>query len=363
MVPPDQLIDESENKSYRKRVVCIAYRTGTAASGTVPTSRTMPSNALPRPALTRRLRRLAATPTYLTIGLGVALVGWQTVAGTLPPVAQGIVFAGLLFGTGIPHGALDHLIDRETATRQGKPFSLGWFLARYLLTMIGFGLVWFWVPALSLVVFLLVSAWHFGETDLERVPPTRLWTLTRFVAGGWVLAFLLLTHGPEVTPLLRRIAHDHALTLSVWQNALRYASSLVQCWGLLTVYLFGNAYLTHPVSIDWPRLARLAAVLMLGAALPLVLAFGLYFGGWHALHSFQTTHGYLRQNQPTLLTTGQIWLKSLPFTALALVVLAGAGWWWQQHAPGWDPLPLLFVFLSIITLPHLPVMHGMNSRV
>lgn len=310
--------------------------------------------------LTQPLHRITTTPTYLTIALGSALVGWQWAAGSLPAPVQWLVVAGLLVGTGIPHGALDHRIDRETATRQGRSFSLIGFLAKYLLTMVVYGLAWFVAPALSLLLFLLISAWHFGETDIERVPLTPAWTVTRFVAGGFVLAFILLTHAAEVTPILDRITHGDALTKTVWQQGLRYGPAVWLYWGLLTGYLFVRAYRLRPVGIDWFRLGRLAVVLGLGYPLPLLLAFSLYFGGWHALSSFQTIYRYLNHSQATTLTARQIWLKSVPFTALALVSLAGLAWWWQQYASQWDPLPLLFVFLSLITLPHLNVMHGMN---
>ncbi len=311
--------------------------------------------------LTAPLQRLKATPAYLTIGLGAVLVVWQAVAGPLPERVQWLVFAGLLIVAGIPHGALDHLIDQETAARLGKSFSLAQFLVRYLLTMAVYGAAWFVAPALSLLLFLLGSAWHFGETDIERVPLTPAWSVTRCVAGGFVLAFILLTHATEVTPILDRITHADPATMSVWKRAVRYGSAVWLYWGLLTGYLFVRASRARPVAVDWHRLARLAAVLALGYWLPLLPAFGLYFGGWHALSSFQTIHGYLKSRSAPL-TAGQVWLKSVPFTALALVSLAGFAWWWQQYARHWDPLPLIFIFLSLITLPHLNVMHGMNRR-
>lgn len=314
-------------------------------------------------ALNPLFQGIKATPTYLTILLGGVLVGWQALAGALPGRVQVAVFAVLLFGTGIPHGALDHLIDRETAVRQGKSFSTVGFLAKYLLTMAVFGSAWVWFPAFSLALFLLISAWHFGETDIERVPPTLSWTFARLAAGGFVLVFILVTHAAEVTPLLERITHHHALTLSVWYRILPHATSAWLGWGLLTGCAFGWAFKSEPVVIDWLRLARLGVVLVLGYQLPLLLAFSLYFGGWHALSSFQTIYGYLKQTQPTTLTAGRIWLKSLPFTALGIAFLAVSTWGWLRYAHAWDPLPLLFIFLSLITLPHLNVMHGMNSRV
>ncbi|MFD2937668.1 Brp/Blh family beta-carotene 15,15'-dioxygenase [Spirosoma flavum] len=305
------------------------------------------------------------TPTYLSIALGMVLVGWQAEVGTLSVTVQWIVFASLLVSVGIPHGALDHLIARETASRAGKTFSLSWFVVRYLLIMIVYGTTWFLFPGLSLGLFLLMSIWHFGETDIERVPSTLIWSVVRLMVGGFVLAFILLTHPTEVTPVLKHMTLNHLLIVSLWQTALSHSWLLLWGWGLLTVCLFRIAFQQSPVIVDWLRLARLAIILALGFALPLLLAFGLYFSGWHALNSFQMTYGYLqhsrRPKQPVV-TAGQIWMNSLPLTAIALAFCSALAWWWPYSTLVEDPLRLFFVFLSLITLPHLCVLHIMNNQ-
>lgn len=316
----------------------------------------------PPVSITKSARWTSPVPTDLTLALGIVLVGWQTAAGTLPTEVQMAVFVGLLAGAGVPHGALDHLIDRETAVRQRKPFSLVGFLTKYLLTVVVYGLLWLWAPVFCLALFLLGSAWHFGETDIERVPPAPVWTLTRFVAGGFVLAFLLLTHVAEVTPVLERITRQDFLAMHVWQVFSTHAVLVLLCWGLLTGGLFGWALQTCYVPVNGVRLARLGLLLVLCSWLPLLPAFGLYFGGWHALISFSAIGTYLRQTGSPVRVIWQIWSKSLPFTGLAVLGLALFGWLCRQYAPGWDPLPLVFIFLSLITLPHLSVIHDMNSR-
>jgi beta-carotene 15,15'-dioxygenase len=98
-------------------------------------------------------------PTYLSIALGVALIGWQAEVGTLSQRVQWIVFASLLVSVGVPHGALDHLIARQAVSRAGKPFSLSWFFGGYLLIMIVYGATWYLLPGLSLTLFMLMSGY------------------------------------------------------------------------------------------------------------------------------------------------------------------------------------------------------------
>ncbi len=302
------------------------------------------------------------TPTYLSIALGMVLVGWQAGVGTISGLVQWIVFVGLLVVVGIPHGALDHLIARETASRAGKSFSLSWFVFRYLLIMALYGMAWFVFPVLSLVLFLFMSIWHFGETDIECVPSTLPWTITRFVAGGFVLTFILLTHSTEVTPVLEHMTHNNLLIISIWQGTIRHSWLVLWGWSLLTGCLFRIAFQRSPVVVDWLRLARLAVILALGFWLPLLLAFGLYFSGWHALNSFQMTYGYLQHSRQTMVTAGQIWMNSLPLTAIALASSSAFAWWWQYTTPVGDPVRFVFVFLSLVTLPHLCVLHIMNNQ-
>jgi hypothetical protein len=53
----------------------------------------------------------------------------------------------------------------------------------------------------------------------------------------------------------------------------------------------------------------------------------------------------------------------MPFTLLAVCSSLLLGWGWYRFAQQIDPLPFLFIFLSLITLPHLRVMYLMNHRI
>lgn len=314
-------------------------------------------------ALIRLYSWLRQTPSWLSIGLGILLLIWQLTVGHLPVNLQIGVVAVLLFGIGIPHGAIDHLIDEETARRTNRVYSLGIFLGKYLLTMAVYGLCWYLFPALSLLLFLLISAWHFGETDVENVPLTLPWTVVRLGWGSWVLAFILLTHTDDVTPILARLTQGNPIPGAIWQWSIAHRPLLLGGGLGALAGLFGIAQKGHPVSHDYVRFGRLALVLLLAWPLPLLVAFALYFGGWHALSSFQHIVRYLQHRPHNPLSGRQVWVQSVPFTALALAGLLLFGGWWYVYAQAWDPLPLFFLFLSLITLPHLNVMHGMNRRV
>jgi beta-carotene 15,15'-dioxygenase len=130
--------------------------------------------------------------------------------------------------------------------------------------------------------------------------------------------------------------------------------------------LFYFAHIKASITINKIRYGRLFLILILTYFLPLLPAFALYFGGWHALCSFNSIHHYISENNvdkeylsPFLIL--KTWTKTLLFSFLAIIFLSFATWYWLHFLQTWDPLPMLFIFLSLITLPHLNVMHKMNN--
>jgi beta-carotene 15,15'-dioxygenase len=309
------------------------------------------------------LFKLIETPTLISILLGSFLLLLQIIKGEIPINLQFAFFAFFIFLTGIPHGAIDHLVEQKTAEKNQQSFNLALFLAKYVLTMAFYGLMWFVLPSLSLLFFLLISAWHFGETDIENAPKTPLWNATRFVFGCFVLLFILLFHSAETTPILARISQNNSTVLLIWNQLINSKLIILITTFISVLMLFYLANKDDLITINKSRYFRLFLILLLTYFLPLLPAFALYFGGWHALCSFNSIHDYLTNNSENKSTFSilKTWSKTLLFSLLAFASLAFATWYWFHHLQNFDPLPLLFIFLSLITLPHLNVMHKMNK--
>ncbi|MFZ9189080.1 MAG: Brp/Blh family beta-carotene 15,15'-dioxygenase, partial [Algoriphagus sp.] len=92
------------------------------------------------------------------LGLGIAILFIL-----FPGISQSLqftVFGLILLLVGIPHGGIDHLIHDPDIRPQG----LVSFILRYLLLMLGYGLLWWFVPLAALIAFLGMSAYHFGQS-------------------------------------------------------------------------------------------------------------------------------------------------------------------------------------------------------
>lgn len=286
-----------------------------------------------RPSLYDTERWRTGFAPALALALILPAVFWpqSMQALALPALLLGMVFPGL------PHGALDHCL-------QGSRPLAGWplwrFVARYLALMAAVLLLWMVSPWLGLGVFLLSSAWHFGETD------TREWgafhPVTALLQGGALLGFLLASHPAELAGYLQQLG---GLSLEgLPEGAL--SAMAVLCLTLL---------LAIPLHLEG-RARRLAlgglAVPLIGMFLPLLWAFGVYFIAQHSVR------GWIHIRERAGMSTAGMLGQSAPFTAGALLLLGLLAWLDRTGTLDIRGLAAwLFVFLAAISLPHIVLMH------
>ncbi len=307
------------------------------------------------------------TPTAISVIVAISLVIWQVTSNGLPLGVQIVVSSFFLLVAGIPHGAIDHIVDKETAKRIDKSFNITYFIVKYLFVIVVYACAWLWQPSASLILFIVISAWHFGETDIENTPYTIFWNIAKLFFGFLVLGYLLLTHATEVTSVIGRITQNNEPLMNFWHLIVDKKMEILG--GLLTFFMLSYilAQSKQRVNLDKMRALRLIIILFAIQFLPLIVAFSLYFGGWHALCSFKSIHNYIKLSDNKMILSPlksaiSIWSKTFLFSLLAIVFIGLFVWYWFNYQPNKDPLPLLFVFLSLITLPHLIVMHGMNKN-
>jgi Brp/Blh family beta-carotene 15,15'-monooxygenase len=118
-----------------------------------------------------------------------------------------VILAVAVVITGMPHGAIDHLVAAQlydlsfTWTDQAKFY--GW----YLLLMGVYTAFWLIAPVSSLVLFLVMTMYHFGQADLAywSLPP--LQARLTYLSRGLFLIGLPIAAFPElVDPIFAAIA-------------------------------------------------------------------------------------------------------------------------------------------------------------
>ncbi len=309
------------------------------------------------------LHSFIKVPTWITVIIGLILLTWQYFQGSLSQNIQIVFFISLILFTGIPHGALDHLIQEATDKKLNRVYDVKMFSVKYLTIMALYALSWYLFSGLSLVIFLIISAWHFGETDLEKAPKNALiWSITRLIYGFYVLSFILLTHLDEVRPIVDKMLENQKSFVDVWNFINLNVKQILYLLGLSLTTFFILAQSKFLIQFDKIRIFRLCLILYISAQLPLLPAFALYFGGWHALCAFDNIHNYLKKDHPTL-SFKLVYFKTLPLTVLAILFLGAFLGFCHFYTQQFDPFPILFIFISLITLPHLIIAHQMNHDV
>ncbi len=249
---------------------------------------------------------------------------WQNVFGIA------VLSVGML-AVGIPHGALDHLLESKVSWNKG----LVVFVMKYVLTMLIMAVLWWVWPVLALLVFLLASVWHFGQADGQS------WGLTPAVFTIWgasVLAFVLGTHAEETHLILKG--------MGISLRPMERGAFLLIPW-LIYAILKRNAQWI--LTILW---------LSLTAKVSLILAFGIFFIGHHSLT------GWSHLKQDFKMSNWKMWTMSLPFQMGAWLFLLGFYFFWpeQNHEILWSKWGIFFIFISCVSFPHILAMHRFYRR-
>jgi Brp/Blh family beta-carotene 15,15'-monooxygenase len=286
--------------------------------------------------------------TLLTIAVGA----WS--GASLGPWAIAVLFVAVVL-TGMPHGAIDHLVAArlwgldQTWADQAK------FYGGYLAAMALYGGLWIVAPAWSLGLFLVMTMYHFGQADLAywHLPPlpARFLYLSR---GLFLIGLPIVAFPGIVDPIFEAIGGVHLLD---WPLVATAPGALFAGLVAQHVVALGGATLRANPSADWAtgREALNVAVLtaLFGVVHPLV-AFSVYFGAWHALsHILEMLRFFRRRGEA--MSVAQFYREAFLFTALPFAGLVGLYAATQSFGLENEMIALLFILIAIMTLPHMVV--------
>lgn len=286
--------------------------------------------------------------TLLTIVGGA----WGDLA--LGPWAMTILFVAVV-ATGMPHGAIDHLVA-------ARLWGLDWtwadqskFYGGYLAAMALYGGLWIVAPAWSLALFLVMTMYHFGQADLAywQLPPlpARLLYLSR---GLFLLGLPIAAYPEIVDPIFEAIGGVHLLDWPLVSTAptVLFAGLVAQ-----HVVALGLATSQSNPSAAWATGREALNLVVLTALFGLVhplVAFSVYFGGWHALgHILEMLRFFRRRGDDMSLL--DFYRHAALFTVLPFVGLGVLYAATQSFGAETQMIALLFIAIAVMTFPHMVV--------
>jgi beta-carotene 15,15'-dioxygenase len=255
-----------------------------------------------------------------------------------------LAIAGI-FLTGIPHGAMDH---HTASFLNGARFQLSRYVLQYLLTSLLYLVLWFLFPGLAFILFLALTAWHFGETDLDSLRNKSSARLLVFVYGGSLLLWLLLKD--EATILFWTDAitgnHEGSHRFVQWLAGIPHGS-----WFVLTAAILLFSVRHEPQR--WLGTALFLFFVFAAVYTSLLLGFVVYFAGWHSLKALQHLRlSVFKGTRIKQLIGNTLIALSGSLLVLLLILKFGNSGWIENKG-----LPALFILLAVLTLPHMVQMH------
>jgi Brp/Blh family beta-carotene 15,15'-monooxygenase len=299
--------------------------------------------------------------SLITFGLLITLVNSLIV---ISPQTQLYFFFITIFLTGIPHGALDYFVASQTQLQAGSKLALSKFLLRYLVNILAYSIIWIFFPVAALVIFIVLTAFHFGEVDWPTRQNTKLDALLYTIFGLQILVFIVVSHAAAALPIIVQILKlpiDNASILEQANTIFNISITSLAASILFIIVFFKKMGWTKQIMISF--IIQTVLLLAIIYFLPLYLAFGFYFGIWHSLLSFNLIRTHL-----LLPNTVKGWLqmarKALPYALAAWVgigILIIASNKFQKDIIA-SNLAIIFVAIAVLTLPHLQVFTKLKHK-
>ncbi len=246
-----------------------------------------------------------------------------------------------LFLVGIPHGAVDHLLETENLNSRIKPKFVISYLGLAFLNLI----LWVFFPIGALLFFIGYSAWHFGQTDLREWQPKNINALKNGAWGILILSIILLGHVVETNSILENM---NTIKIPIHNILGRQISVLLALVGI-TWAIFEKRWMMFISSL----------MLLVSIELPLITSFGLYFIGQHSMN------GWSHLKQGMKVTNTSLYLKALPFTIGALFLFVAFIFLLSNNyfsSFNENIITIFFVFISCISFPHVIAMNNFYKK-
>jgi beta-carotene 15,15'-dioxygenase len=240
---------------------------------------------------------------------------------------------------GIPHGAIDHIIFQKKNEVKSSDFYF-----YYLGLMLAYLLLWLVFPRISMFAFMVLSAFHFGQSQFYTYTIQNK-ILKSFVYFSWGTALLsgLIIFISETSVYLYRLIF------------------IVSIFSFLALSIFLVIFKSLLMKAIVKETLMLLLILVNFYCLPLLLGFTVYFCTLHSMQVLSDEFDFLKEKLRGF--SAFYFIKLLfPYSIISVLgILFLMGMSLLKIFPISATL-LVFIVVSILTLPHSIVMDNFYSK-
>ena len=259
---------------------------------------------------------------------------------------------GLILTFGIIHGANDILILLK-GKKQTKKIVIR-STVKYLSIVLLISVLFFLFSEISLLFFVLFSAYHFGEQQwtIFGNNQSKSISLFYFFFGLLIFSVLFLFNKSDVSNIIFEITKIY-IPENIYSAGIIF-SSIFTLLLIILNYQILKKQLLH-------QLALLVVMLLVFFTYELLPAFAIYFVFFHSIPSIIEQSDYLfgdstkAENFKKFLLKGAVyWLLAIVFLVVMYLIL-------KNNID--FSLAIFFSFLAAITFPHVLVIYKMKSEI
>ncbi len=271
-----------------------------------------------------------------------------------------LLIAGTLIW-GIPHGANDNSIFFKKIKKLTIKNRLFFYLS-YTLTIFAVFLFWYLFPSAFLILFVLYSAYHFGQSNWFYLSfkENNFRKILQYLTWGlYVILVPVLMNFDESIKIISFISSGYTLPFEVLnENKGLIISNLLLVNILFIAANYSFNYLQFNQALK--EILILLTLTLLYYTTPLYLSFFTYWIFFHSYNSFIETSQYL-YNSRTIRSLFKSWKKSLP---LSLVSYLGMILLYLVLSSNSENVLIstLFIVIACLTVPHMIVIQYMYNN-
>ena len=253
---------------------------------------------------------------------------------------------------GIPHGSIDHVLYRAKM----KSSNL-FFYSFYFGLILIYVLLWLFFPLISFIFFLILSAFHFGESQFENfvIKKDMFKYPLFFIYGVYVLSTLIYFNIGDLN-ILSELNSDTIILADVFNNKIisfTYFSSLILLILLTIISIRYKLISEVNFSIE---IFTLILINLISYLFPFIIAFSLYFVLLHSIPVMFQEFKFLKEDNSNFNYRKFIMLL-LPYTLVSLFFTFIIFYCSYIQLINISIPYLSMIIISVITLPHAIVMN------
>lgn len=285
---------------------------------------------------------------FLFFSASLALIFDQFKSLSISP----IICLLLILSIGISHGALDN----QKGKRLIKLYNINniyYFYLIYLIIAATIIIIWLLAPTLSLIIFLVVAAYHFGKEDTEFLitKKSNINIILYFLKGILIIIAPLMFHFVETINIFKLLLIQNEsfyLFLNFIEN--NYIISFIFLISLLTnIYFFLKDFKLVNLLIFFD----FTSILILNYFFTPLVAFTLYFC---FLHSFRHSLSLITELDKYNFKNGLLIFikKAAPLTILTAIFYLLSLYYLSNHYLVNEAIyKVIFIGLASLTFPHI----------